>query len=322
MPTRLIIPSHLPRARDSEDYNQGLQSQDWDVSDSNEIEFPGPGTRAPPVSPTHGGAEELLPSGQVADPIIPKRSSSIASYWSLFSSYVRRVISAACPLSCRPGGGIELTRASAGGRPAHVCVVEVAMDVDVILTVRSWWPNDLSIEEVREHGLNQAHASARQWWRENNREFAGQGLNLQDTSYFRVPADSDVVKRDLLPLVVYFNEGGESDESDDVWSTPSSRAPDSECAICLDSGSDCHLRACHHGFHHECLTKWFCKSRKLCCPLCRSSLDSLIPENVRSKVADTVEEEVIEPEVITLRVEEGVIDSADSADLSPVNGFL
>lgn len=53
---------------------------------------------------------------------------------SLFSSYVRRVISAACPLSCRPGGGIELTRASAGGRPAHVCVVEVAMDVDVILT--------------------------------------------------------------------------------------------------------------------------------------------------------------------------------------------
>lgn len=32
--------------------------------------------------------------------------------------------------------------------------------------------------------------------------------------------------------------------------------------------------------------------------------------------------QVIEPEVITLRVEEGVIDSADSADLSPVNGFL
>lgn len=32
---------------------------------------------------------------------------------------------------------------------------------------------------------------------------------------------------------------------------------------------------------------------RLCCPLCRSSLDSLIPENVRSKVADTVEEEVV-----------------------------
>lgn len=79
---------------------------------------------------------------------------------------------------------------------------------------------------------------------------------------------------------------------------------------------------------------------RLCCPLCRSSFDSLIPEKVRSKVADTIEEEValicpkiwkaailgnlncgrvqvIEPEVITLRIEQGVINSAESAELSP-----
>mmetsp|Transcript_3169 Transcript_3169/g.2602 ORF Transcript_3169/g.2602 Transcript_3169/m.2602 type:complete len:98 (-) Transcript_3169:99-392(-) len=96
-----------------------------------------------------------------------------------------------------------------------------------------------------------------------------------------------------------------------------------ECAICLESNSDCRLRTCQHGFHHECLTKWFCKSRKLCCPLCRSSLDSFIPEHIQHKASAIVEEEVMQPEVITLRVEEGVIEPNDSeASSSPVNGFL
>lgn len=76
----------------------------------------------------------------------------------------------------------------------------------------------------------------------------------------QVPGDADVVKRELLPLVVHFDDC--CDDADAVWSTPSSRTPESECAICLDSDSDCHLRTCHHGFHRDCLTKWFCKSHK------------------------------------------------------------
>ncbi|KAF4693692.1 hypothetical protein FOZ60_010365 [Perkinsus olseni] len=323
MPSRLILPAHLQQSNMPMPHERGSE-----ITDLSEAGTPVPGIRAPPGSPAGEWMEESSSSEQVPDAAgaSRKQMSGIASVWSLFSSYVRRAVLAACPVSCRPGGGIELSRAAVGGRPAHVCIAEVAMDVDVILTVRSWWPSDLSVEEVREHGLNQAHASARQWWRENSHDFVNRRLSVQEAPHFRVPADSDVVARDLLPLVVHFGGENEDVDADSVraadWSTPCSRAPDSECAICLDSESDCQLRTCHHGFHHECLNKWFCKSRKLCCPLCRSSLDSLIPENVRSKVADTVEEEVIEPEVINLRVEEGVIDSAESADISPVNGFL
>ncbi|KAF4713302.1 hypothetical protein FOZ63_014881 [Perkinsus olseni] len=107
-----------------------------EITDLSEAGTPVPGIRAPPGSPAGEWMEESSSSEQVPDAAgaSPKQMSGIASVWSLFSSYVRRAVSAACPVSCRPGGGIELSRAAVGGRPAHVCIAEVAMDVDVILT--------------------------------------------------------------------------------------------------------------------------------------------------------------------------------------------
>ena len=138
---------------------------------------------------------------------------------------------------------------------SFVCIAEVEIDSDVVITVKSWWSPTMSMDSVRRNGERVALQNARQWV-EDNRSKGGE-FELALTK-----VDADRILNQYLC----------NDETDDCCA---------QCAVCLeDFDSDSKLLTlndCNHTFHHSCLSFWFCKSSKLQCPLCRKDHLTSVP---------------------------------------------
>jgi len=155
-----------------------------------------------------------------------------------------------------------------------VCVVEVQVDSETIVTVRSWWPTHLSVESVRRHGTRVALQNAQQWVA-SNREVSDEITLTPDQA-------SDMVHKYL---------------SHPIGHTHNS----TQCSVCLDDLNDAcsTLTDCDHTFHSSCLSFWFSKSSRMQCPMCRKDHMSRIPEGElpRKKPAELI--------IVSLQVERG-----------------
>lgn len=146
-------------------------------------------------------------------------------------------------------------RAQNDAKQSFVCIAEVDVDSDTVITVKSWWSANLSMESVRRNGERVALQNARQWVEQNRPKSDDFELALTE-------ADADRILNHYLCNA----------EPDDSCS---------QCAVCLDDfdneSKTMTLTDCNHTFHHSCLSFWFCKSLKLQCPLCRMDHTTKIP---------------------------------------------
>ena len=141
-----------------------------------------------------------------------------------------------------------------------ICRIRLIINDDVTLIYKSWWPGDLSYNQVKTHAIDSAISSAETWYR-------SRGLYPKRMTF----AASDALKLTGDYLTVKANP-------DTVENT---------CAICLDSPEAGHYRSfiqCCHTFHETCISEWFARGR-LICPSCRGSVYELIPQSVFEAMA-------------------------------------
>jgi hypothetical protein len=143
------------------------------------------------------------------------------------------------------------------GDTSLICVAEIQVDADTVVTVRSWWPKHLTVEAVRANGERIALQNARQWVYDHREK--DEQVEM-------------VITEDLTLRII--DQYLKSSEPDDQCSNKN-------CAVCLDDFNDSDafltLADCNHNFHNSCLSGWFCKSSKLHCPVCRKDHGARVP---------------------------------------------
>lgn len=159
--------------------------------------------------------------------------------------------------------------------PHKVCVVQVTVDAQTVLTVRSWWPGSLSSDDVAQNGARIGIRHAEQWVAENRSTCAELQITPQHARH-----------------VIH------------TYLTKPIQEPASQCAVCLESLEEHHccldsaiagavnaevvcLASCGHQFHADCLTDWFSRSSRLQCPLCRCDHAHLVPSLVLPRSHET-----------------------------------
>lgn len=164
---------------------------------------------------------------------------------------------------------------------SKICAVEVCIDNETVLTVRSWWPADMSRSEAERNGTRVAMSSARRWISDN----AHHGGK---TSRIRFTHDTAITL------------------SEQYLTRPCHTHHDHQCSVCLDhvSTPGMQLLGCGHIFHSECLASWFAQSGKLTCPMCRTDHHQFVPQSV---LMQHVVKEEPTVSVLTITVETGVI---------------
>jgi len=172
---------------------------------------------------------------------------------------------------------------------AMICSAEVSIDSETTLTVRSWWPRHMSMEDVKRHGKRIAMSSAQRWVADNRQ-------NKCQRIRFSTDAALSLCREHVtIPL-----------QPAGSLSVGGSAA--AVCAVCLeDLSSSCDgvkMRQCGHSFHDCCLSAWFVKSSRLRCPMCRSDHNECIPE------AD-LQPHMVKDEpsinIVSMSVEEGIL---------------
>jgi len=166
---------------------------------------------------------------------------------------------------------------------AVICAVEVVIGSETVLTIRSWWPLRMARADVERHGIRVATTSAQRWVAENSQP-GGKISKYRFTSDTAVSfCRSHLCHSDI-------EEGH-------------------QCSVCLDDLTSCDgvkMRSCGHHFHETCLATWFSQSSRLVCPMCRSDMNSLIPES------EMLQHEIKEEpriSVLQVNIEEGVLDN-------------
>ena len=177
----------------------------------------------------------------------------------------------------------KIVKKSPEPEAATICSVEVCINNETVLTVRSWWPLRMSPADVEKHGVRVAMTSGRRWLTENSQP----GGKIT-----RIRFDEESAT--LLCDEYICHKAHVADH----------------CSVCLDDieASSCiKMKKCGHCFHSDCLSSWFSQSSRLVCPMCRSDHHSLVPQTVI--LEHTVKEEPT-ISVLSVSVQEGMLTSA------------
>lgn len=147
---------------------------------------------------------------------------------------------------------------------AKVCSVEVCIDNDTVLTVKSWWSMEMDNAEVERHGVRIAMGSAKRWISDNSHH-GGKMSSIQFTE-----SDAVEICNKYISKSSCCSQHGH------------------QCAVCLDaidSGSQpgIQMNVCGHVFHQKCISTWFAQSSKLMCPMCRTDHHGLVPSGELKK---------------------------------------
>jgi len=164
---------------------------------------------------------------------------------------------------------------------ARICSVEVCINNETVLTVRSWWPVRMPNADVERHGIRVGMSSARRWLSENS---------VPGGKISRVKFSEQIA-------------GGLCND----YICESSDHTSCQCSVCLDdieSGDCIRMKKCGHSFHSGCLVSWFSQSSRLVCPMCRADHHSLVPPTVIME--HTVKEEP-SISVLSVAVEQGTL---------------
>jgi len=168
---------------------------------------------------------------------------------------------------------------------ALICSVEVCINNETVLTVRSWWSTNMASADVERHGVRVAMSSARRWISENSSP-GGKVSNIK----FSREAAADICDR-------YICNQSECKHGEFT-----------QCSVCLDDLESNHtcMRAkkCNHEFHKECLVNWISQSGRLSCPLCRADHFDLVPQAVLTQHVVKEEPPV---SVLTVNIEPGTL---------------
>ncbi len=171
---------------------------------------------------------------------------------------------------------------------SRICAVEICIDNETVLTVRSWWPIDMTKKEVEKNGVRVAMSSAQRWISDNSHHGG-------KTSKIRFSMeDAVMLTRRYL--------------------TKRSDCSHDQCSVCLDhigthgedhsSSHGMQMLGCGHVFHEECLVAWFSQSSKLSCPMCRTDHHQLVPQSVLMQYCVKEEPNV---SVLTVQVVDGIM---------------
>lgn len=167
---------------------------------------------------------------------------------------------------------------------AMICAVEVCINNETVLTVRSWWPLRMTNADVEKHGVRVAMSSAQRWLGENS---------LPGGKISRVRFDPEIASGLCSEYLCHASGAACGDEH--------------HCSVCLDdleAGSSVSMKKCGHSFHVDCLSLWFSQSSRLVCPMCRSDHYALVPPTVISK--HTVKEEP-SVSVLSVSIDQGTL---------------
>ena len=173
---------------------------------------------------------------------------------------------------------------------ATICSVEVCINNETVLTVRSWWPRRMNRAEVERHGVRVAMSSARRWLTDNSQP-GGKITRIK----FSEEAATDICRRYICSSDV----GAHDHHSH-------SHDEEAHCSVCLDdieAGHNCmKMKKCGHAFHQECLSTWIAQSGRLACLLCRADHFDLVPQSV---INHHIVKEDPSVSVLTVAIEHG-----------------
>lgn len=168
---------------------------------------------------------------------------------------------------------------------ALICSVEVCINNETVLTVRSWWSTNMASADVEQHGVRVAMSSARRWISENSNP-GGKVSNIK----FSRDAAADICDRYIC-----------------IPSEPK-HGETTQCSVCLDDLERSHMcmrtKKCNHEFHKDCLVNWISQSGRLSCPLCRADHFDLVPQAVLTQYVVKEEPPV---SVLTVNIESGTL---------------
>lgn len=184
---------------------------------------------------------------------------------------------------------VEPVTSSSDADSAMICSVEVCINSETVLTIRSWWPMRMSRPDCERHGIRVAMNQSRTWIQEN----AGKVSRLNITEEAAV----NLCRSHIC----------------DTWIEDGINTHC--CSVCLDDLCSCKssgcvsMRKCGHVFHESCLATWFAQSNRLQCPMCRTDMQSCVPESTMTSLIHTEEPSI---NVVSVSVDQGSISSASS----------
>lgn len=209
--------------------------------------------------------------------------SGIAKFWT--------IIALSLPLSGFVYFALDFARmfrVSEDSGAASICSVEVCINNETVLTVRSWWPTRMSAADVERHGVRVAMSSARRWISDNSQP-GGKITKIK----FTEEAASEICRTFLCDACECHQDSH------------------GQCSVCLEdleAGHAClRMKKCGHAFHEDCLSTWVAQSGRLACLLCRADHFDLVPQATITK--HLVKEEPV-VSVLTVAIEEGQLQPA------------
>jgi len=167
---------------------------------------------------------------------------------------------------------------------AIICSVEVCMNNETVLTVRSWWPVRMPRADVERHGVRVAMSSANRWLADNSQPGG---------KIIRVRFDESTAVDFCRTYICDYSADNSAHQ----------------CSVCLEDieSQECaSMKRCGHNFHADCLASWFAQSSRLACPMCRCDHHSLVPQAVYMQHVVKEEPSV---SVLTVVLEEGSLTS-------------
>jgi hypothetical protein len=178
--------------------------------------------------------------------------------------------------------GLSL-RVSIDSDAAQICTVELCINNETVLTVRSWWPVSMTKSHIGKNGVRVAMAAANRWLEENSQPGG---------KVIRVRFDEESATHFCKQYICSQTHPQVSDHAQ-------------QCSVCLeDIEHGVAMKHCGHVFHQDCLSSWFSQSSRLVCPMCRCDHHSCVPQSVYMQFVMKEEPSV---SVLTIHIEEGTL---------------
>jgi len=209
-------------------------------------------------------------------------SSGIVTFWVVIAVLVP-LISGINYLYTYLTNGSSL-KISIDSDSAQICTVELCINSDTVLTVRSWWPVSMTKSHIGKNGIRVAMAAANRWLEENSQPGG---------KVIRVRFDEDSAERLCEEYICSH------------ISPQACNHGENQCSVCLDEiEHGVAMKHCGHIFHQKCLSSWFSQSSRLVCPMCRCDHHSCVPQSVYMRFVMKEEPSV---SVLTINIEEGTL---------------
>jgi len=203
-------------------------------------------------------------------------------------TYFWCVIGLLIPLTFGAHYAMEFVRnrqAAQDPNAALICSVEVCINNETVLTVKSWWSSNMSPADAERHGVRVAMSSARRWVAENSNP-GGKVSRIK----FSHDAAAEICERYVCQTCNH--------DSDEV----------AQCSVCLEDleagHSSLRMNKCGHVIHKDCLVHWVAQSGRLSCLLCRSDHFDMVPQSVLTQ--HIIKEEPVVT-VLTVNIERGIL---------------